>query len=183
MGDRSAVPVLKSVLSERSREAIVRHEAAEALAAIADPEVLPLLREFISDPVQEVSDTCKIAVQKLEWEQSDDGKSEKDKLSMNPYASVDPAPPAAETDVDVLKKNLLDESAPLFDRYRAMFALRNKGDKESVLALAEGKTKICSQMDTRNLSSCLRGPWPAILFTKPVFWCRATGLESGMGEK
>ena len=128
-----------------------RYLVPEALAAIADPEVLPLLREFISDPVQEVSDTCKIAVQKLEWEQSDDGKSEKDKLSMNPYASVDPAPPAAETDVDVLKKNLLDESAPLFDRYRAMFALRNKGDKESVLALAEGKTKICSQMDARNL--------------------------------
>lgn len=141
MGDRSAVPVLKSVLSDHSREAIVRHEAAEALAAIADPEVLPLLREFISDPVEEVSDTCKIAVQKLEWDLTE-CKDEKDKLSMNPYFSVDPAPPALETDVSVLKKNLLDESASLFDRYRAMFALRNKGDKECVLALAEGNVLL-----------------------------------------
>ena len=138
MGDRSAIPILRSVLSDRSHEAIVRHEAAEALAAIADPEILPLLREFVSDPVEEVSDTCKIAVKKLEWEMSAEGKDEKGKLSTNPYYSVDPAPPAVETDISILKKNLLDESASLFDRYRAMFALRNKGDQDCILALAEG---------------------------------------------
>ena len=33
---------------------------------------------------------------------------------------------------------LLDEDVPLFDRYRAMFSLRNIGDDESILALAAG---------------------------------------------
>jgi deoxyhypusine monooxygenase len=138
MGDAHAVPILKSVLIDASREPIVRHEAAEALAAIADPQVLPLLREYMSDPVQEVANTCEIAVRKLEWQQSMESKEESPKLSANPYASVDPAPPSLETDTKILRENLLDESLSLFDRYRAMFALRNKGDKESVLAIAEG---------------------------------------------
>ena len=55
MGDPHAVPVLKSVLIDATREPIVRHEAAEALAAIADPQVLPLLREYVSDPVQVIT--------------------------------------------------------------------------------------------------------------------------------
>jgi len=42
----------------------------------------------------------------------------------------------------VLRETLLDESVSLFERYRAMFALRNKGDKDSVLALAEGCKKF-----------------------------------------
>jgi deoxyhypusine monooxygenase len=64
-------------------------------------------------------------------------RSEK-KLSENPYASVDPAPPSQETDVTVLKQMLLDEDLNLFDRYRAMFTLRNLNTPESVLALGEG---------------------------------------------
>ena len=32
----------------------------------------------------------------------------------------------------------MNPSLPLFDRYRAMFALRNDGGKEAVLALASG---------------------------------------------
>lgn len=52
---------------------------------------------------------------------------------------MDPAPPCGEKDVTALRASLLNEAAPLFDRYRAMFALRNHGSKESVEALAEGK--------------------------------------------
>ena len=52
--------------------------------------------------------------------------------------SVDPAPPSESKDTDQLKKELLDEDAGLFQRYRAMFSLRNRGDEKSVLALAEG---------------------------------------------
>lgn len=32
----------------------------------------------------------------------------------------------------------MDENADLFDRYRALFALRNKGDEDSVRAICEG---------------------------------------------
>lgn len=43
------------------------------------------------------------------------------------FASIDPAPPMPETHqtVDELEKTLMDTNAPLFLRYRAMFALRD----------------------------------------------------------
>ena len=67
------------------------------------------------------------------------------KLSANPYMSVDPAPPSEVKDTETLKSELLDEELSLFQRYRAMFSLRNRGDEKSVLALAEGKSynRIC----------------------------------------
>lgn len=47
--------------------------------------------------------------------------------SSSDFASVDPAPPMAESSqtVEELEKTLMDTSAPLFLRYRAMFALRD----------------------------------------------------------
>ena len=39
---------------------------------------------------------------------------------------MDPAPPLEETDTEQLRELLLDESLPMFHRYRAMFSLRNK---------------------------------------------------------
>ena len=41
---------------------------------------------------------------------------------------MDPVPAApASTPVEVLRASLLDESTPMFERYRALFALRNLG--------------------------------------------------------
>ena len=85
----------------------------------------------------QVAETCQLAVARLEWQQQQQLQEEKDLLP-NPYSSVDPAPPAANIDVGTLRMNLLDESLPLFQRYRAMFTLRNTGSREAVLALAEG---------------------------------------------
>lgn len=53
--------------------------------------------------------------------------------STNPYESVDPAPPAPPASTSELRSTLLNPKLPLFERYRALFALRNKGDPESVL--------------------------------------------------
>lgn len=77
-----------------------------------------------------------MAVRRLEWLQSGEKLLNTDK---NPYCSVDPAPPAVRSNVTELRTILLDESLPLFDRYRAMFALRNLGTEEAVLALGDGK--------------------------------------------
>eukprot|EP00092_Neocalanus_flemingeri_P004479 GFUD01004819.1.p1 GENE.GFUD01004819.1~~GFUD01004819.1.p1 ORF type:complete len:307 (+),score=92.43 GFUD01004819.1:416-1336(+) len=132
--DPLAIPVLVSVVSDNTREAIVRHEAAEALGAIGGAEVMPVLEQFSSDPVPEVSETCKLALAKLRY-QAKEGESEK---GINQYGSVDPAPPSAEQDTAKLHNTLLDEDLPLFDRYRAMFTLRNKADDVSVKALASG---------------------------------------------
>jgi deoxyhypusine monooxygenase len=132
--DPLAIPTLVSVLSDVSREAIVRHEAAEALGAIGGAEVLPVLEQFSTDPVPEVSETCKLALDKMRYQAKVGGNLE----DVNVYGSVDPAPPSDEQDTDTLQKTLLDENIPLFDRYRAMFSLRNKGDDRSVKALARG---------------------------------------------
>lgn len=134
MRDPRAIPVLVSVLQDRNQEPMVRHEAGEALGAIGNPEVLGLLKQYSTDPVVEVAETCQLAVRRLEWLQQHPGEA----TCVGPYLSVDPAPPAAEGDVGRLRETLLDEAQPLFERYRAMFALRNVGGKEAALALAEG---------------------------------------------
>ncbi|XP_031460583.1 deoxyhypusine hydroxylase [Phasianus colchicus] len=133
MRDRAAIPALLGVLQDSRQEPMVRHEAGEALGAIGDPEVLDILRHYSEDPVVEVAETCQLAVKRLEWLQEHG-----EEPGSSPYRSVDPAPPAEETDVATLHAVLLDESRPLFDRYRAMFALRNLGGRDAVLALADG---------------------------------------------
>ena len=61
---------------------MVRHEAGEALGAIADPSVKEILRKYASDPCPEVSETCQIALGRVEWVEN----SGKDTNS--PYDSV-----------------------------------------------------------------------------------------------
>lgn len=93
-------------------------------------------------PYPQVAETCQLAVRRLEWLQEN-----KQEPGTSPYLSVDPAPPAEETDIAKLRRTLLDESCTLFDRYRAMFALRNLGGQAAVLALADGKGQreaVCS---------------------------------------
>jgi len=131
--DPLAIPVLISVVSDSTREAIVRHEAAEALGAIGGNEVVSVLEQFSSDPVPEVSETCQLAIAMLRHQAKQGVKDDG-----NIYGSVDPAPPSAEQDTEKLHKILLDETLPLFDRYRAMFSLRNAADDVSIKALASG---------------------------------------------
>lgn len=68
---------------------------------------------------------------------------------LSAFATIDPAPAsthsplAASTaksslSVPELQATLNNPSLPLFERYRAMFALRNDASKEAVLALASG---------------------------------------------
>lgn len=142
MGDSAAIPVLTGLLADKTRETIVRHEAGEALAAIGGPEALKLLKEYSQDSVPEVADTCQLGVKMLEYRESDASRDEKGLLPANPYASVDPAPPLLEKDVNKLRALLLDDKASLFERYRAMFTLRNIGSEECILALAEGERDL-----------------------------------------
>lgn len=82
----------------------------------------------------EVAETCQLALQRMEWFNKN---SSSDKVS--PFHSVDPTPPSSERNVTQLKSVLVDENESLFERYRAMFGLRNIKTDESVLALCEGK--------------------------------------------
>ena len=101
------------------------------------PEVHEALSEFAKDAHAEVAETCALALGRLAWLAKQQSATEEN-ISANPYYSVDPAPPHASKDVAFLKATLLDESLGMFERYRAMFQLRNDGSNEAVLALCAG---------------------------------------------
>lgn len=95
---------------------------------------MELLQKYKTDPVVEVAETCELALDRIKWLQS----GEKQQLTQNPYHSIDPAPPMPITDLNKLKEILLNNSESLFERYRAMFALRNIGNKEAIEIICMG---------------------------------------------
>ena len=56
-----------------------RHEAAEALGALGDVDSIEILRQLrdSKEEVEVVRETCEIAVARIEWENSEQGKAEK----------------------------------------------------------------------------------------------------------
>ncbi|KAF7306521.1 Deoxyhypusine hydroxylase [Mycena indigotica] len=151
----SALPTLERVLRDTSEDPMVRHEAAEAMGAISASTSLPILKEFLDDENRSVRETCEIAIAKIEWDGSAEGKQHSETISDEEhiplYTSIDPAPPSSgllvgapkpeavsDENIAVLKQKLLDTQLPLFERYRAMFGLRNIGTPTAVEALASG---------------------------------------------
>jgi deoxyhypusine monooxygenase len=135
MKDDAAIPVLIKVLKDVNQAPMVRHEAGEALGAIGNPNCIDILAEYSKDPVVEVAETCEIALDRIKWLQ------EQEKLNdNNPYASVDPSPPLADQSKSAaeLQNILMDENESLFNRYRAMFSLRNMRTKDAIIAICAG---------------------------------------------
>ena len=61
-----------------------------------------------------------------------------DKPEVSEFGSVDPAPPASNGQtVEKLRETLCDEQEKMFQRMRALFALRNIGGKPAVDSLAD----------------------------------------------
>ena len=54
------------------------------------------------------------------------------------YGSVDPAPPAQNGEVSQWVEVVCDEEQPMFERMRAVFALRNHRSDEACLGLCDG---------------------------------------------
>lgn len=150
--DTRALPRLEQVLSDEKEHAMVRHEAAEAMGAISSPSVLPVLQKYLHDDDASIRETCHLAIHKIELDNSEAGRREQalkelrekehgDALSAARAAAtpIDPAPATVmvagtkDTDQNVytlenvpkFREALLDRSLSLFERYRAMFALRN----------------------------------------------------------
>ena len=127
--NEEAIPHLRSRLNDHTEDAMVRHESAEALGALGDVGSLETMRKMKDDPEEAtvVRETCEIAIDRINWLSSESSKSET--LRPSDFASIDPAPPMSTTsstpDIPTLETTLLDNSKPLFERYRAMFALRD----------------------------------------------------------
>ncbi|KAM5348226.1 hypothetical protein ACJ41O_008050 [Fusarium nematophilum] len=148
-GNIAAVKPLREVLADLKEDPMCRHEAAEALGALGWEDNLDILREYRDRNGEDISiiETCEIAIERIEWENSEERR--KEKLRPSDFASIDPAPPMPETEkeaeVDELGRKLMDTSLPLFLRYRVMFALRDLASPPdlptavpAVLALAKG---------------------------------------------
>jgi deoxyhypusine monooxygenase len=128
-------PLLESILNDETDDILVRHESAEALGAIGQPESVPTLQKYCNHHAPEISETCQIAIDLINWRNSGESANKSN------YLSVDPAPAfhnTSEQTIDDLKNTLLDSSFSLFHRYRAMFSLRNLNSDESALALVSG---------------------------------------------
>lgn len=137
MSNPYALPFLEAVLRDESQEAMVRHEAAEAMGAIADPVSLPILEEYQGHPTPEIAETCQIAIDRIRFFQSEEGRKEIEGQS-SAYMSVDPAPSLPRVSVEKLREKYLNPSESLFKRYRALFALRDDGSPDAVMAITEG---------------------------------------------
>jgi len=150
-GHDAAIAPLRGVLEDKEEDSMCRHEAAEALGALSDKGSLELLRALRDDvkEIDVVRETCDIAVDRIEW---DHGLQKgQEKLKKSDFTSIDPAPPLPQgtekPSIPELEKTLLDTSLPLFQRYRAMFALRDLSSPPdlptavpAVQALARGFT-------------------------------------------
>lgn len=131
------LPKLIETMKDTTYHPIVRHEAAEAIGAIglATPENIALLEEYSTCDTVEVAETCQIAVERLRFLAENPTHHD---TYQNNYHSVDPAPPCEEDDVEKIKAMLIDQSLPLFVRYRAMFKLRDYNTPEAIAALCCG---------------------------------------------
>lgn len=143
----ASVKPLRAVLADLKEDPMCRHEAAEALGALGWADNLDILKEYRDRAGEDISiiETCEIAIDRIEWENSKARQEEK--LRSSDFASVDPAPPMPESgkSVEDLGQDLMNTKLPLFLRYRAMFALRDLASPPdlptavpAVLALAKG---------------------------------------------
>ncbi|PWN89715.1 ARM repeat-containing protein [Acaromyces ingoldii] len=176
--DVGAMPCLEHVLADAKEHAMVRHEAAEAMGAIGSTVALPTLKRYLSDADVSVRETCELAIRKIEYEQGGGGSSKSGDMSeaeaitrakaeadsgdnddediKSAFAPIDPAPAHSTRSAELVasiatyrQQLTAGPSLPLFERYRAMFSLRNavhaarrleaeSAGTDAVLALAAG---------------------------------------------
>lgn len=70
-----AVPDLTSSLLDDTQHEMVRHESAEALGSIGTPECSEILKRHLNDPRAIVRDSCIVALDMAEYEQSGEFQS------------------------------------------------------------------------------------------------------------
>ncbi|KAL8453566.1 hypothetical protein Emag_001785 [Eimeria magna] len=138
LGCLESVPFLEGVLADYSEDEIVRHEAAEALGAIGYEEATTVLAGYLKDTSIPVQQTCEVAIDFLKHkrEQLENGKQKDRKSAFN---TVDPSEGyegCTIADVPRMYALLLDKSARLWERYRALATLRDLRSPASTAALS-----------------------------------------------
>mmetsp|Transcript_19095 Transcript_19095/g.24765 ORF Transcript_19095/g.24765 Transcript_19095/m.24765 type:complete len:304 (-) Transcript_19095:1800-2711(-) len=119
---------LQSIVCDTSDDEIVRHEAAEALGALGLG--IETLEKYKNDSAQCVAETCRLALENIAYHNG------KPKMN-NSFHSVDPAPPLDTKSVEECCLTLLNPQNQIWQRYRAMFALRDNGTTPAIQALCQ----------------------------------------------
>jgi deoxyhypusine monooxygenase len=124
---------------------IIVHEAVEALGNINDKNTLNLLEKYRGSGkviAEIVEETCEVSQALLKWNaETQNGKTEGLDLLKPKFHTNDPAPgfnyvaDKKFADITFLTKMMLDDKVSMFDRYRALFTLRNIYTKESCEAI------------------------------------------------
>ena len=145
MRDTRALPALEATLLLEEEDVMVRHECAEALGAIGSSSSIDVLKQCSTDPSVEVGQTCLLALDFIQWKLNGGAEGDENAPAvcacmLSPYSSHDPAPahPKHEklTTIEI-GRILSDSDAPLFQRFRAMFSLRNRGGEDAVHQLGK----------------------------------------------
>ena len=179
MQAKKATSALISVLKNECEHGMTRHECAEALGAIGDDSAVDVLREMHEDETQcrEVRETASLALRRIEHvtkkkksaaivgarvgskkETTAVGIAEKeDDDDVRRAYSVDPVPAMdASVEPDTLAAIILDDTADIWERYGAMFALRNRAQETFGLAKTrenERVVELCSSTLGKTLRS------------------------------
>lgn len=150
--DPVACDVLEKTLADPMDDVMVRHECAEALGAIGAPRSIPLLERLSvlggDDGAcsVEIQQTCEVATDFARWKSRGGEASGEARpgvacaCMLSAYSSHDPAPPDPATDgltTAEVGAILRDTTRPLFERYGAMFSLRNRGGRDAVRELGK----------------------------------------------
>mmetsp|Transcript_25949 Transcript_25949/g.51710 ORF Transcript_25949/g.51710 Transcript_25949/m.51710 type:complete len:369 (+) Transcript_25949:159-1265(+) len=153
--DPQAIPALCAQIDDVAEDCICRHECAEALGAICSSTTPADLLELAMDTLKrnesnpanpvEVRETCTIAINFVSWKSTPASSDESTApmacaCMLSSFDSTDPAPPHPShqdlsfTEIGAI---LRDTGTPLFERYRAMFSLRNKGGPDAAHELGK----------------------------------------------
>lgn len=114
LGQAQTNHALQLLLSTTESDEMAEHEQMEALGCFpASPEIKQKIKGGLQSKSRIVRETCELAIKNIEI-------SEKNNI----FNTIDPSPAHASTDLKELQTILLG-NASLWDRYQAMFALRN----------------------------------------------------------
>eukprot|EP00747_Dinoflagellata_sp_TGD_P029411 gnl/TRDRNA2_/TRDRNA2_133893_c1_seq1.p1 gnl/TRDRNA2_/TRDRNA2_133893_c1~~gnl/TRDRNA2_/TRDRNA2_133893_c1_seq1.p1 ORF type:complete len:303 (-),score=67.37 gnl/TRDRNA2_/TRDRNA2_133893_c1_seq1:75-896(-) len=140
IGEASAIPQLRQVVADDAEDDIVRHEAVESLAALHDTAAVSLLQELVARP--NISDTLRhtseLALAGLEKRSA--ANAVEVPICACQFNSADPAKGwvnATEEDLPAAAGVLGDVQRALYERYEALFTLRNVGGAAAAAALSQ----------------------------------------------
>nr|XP_027201316.1 uncharacterized protein LOC113795320 [Dermatophagoides pteronyssinus] len=148
MSVAAALPVLIELCDNLVEHPMVRHEAGEALHALGviTPEVLACLLRHVDDPCLPVRQTMQLSLEGLQRKCPPEIRAKiKERNATNDPVEA-PKLQATDSLVAELQRQLLDESESLWNRYEAMFKLRNMDTKRSAAALAAGLSEKSSAL-------------------------------------